>query len=437
MKTASTDVPESQPQEEENKTQEQNRNFRIAIFQGIFGRISFSLSDSTTVLSAFIYKLTASNILVGLTGSIMSVGWMWPQLLISNLLEHKPRKMPFYILGMSVHITVWLAATVCTVWIGARNYGLLAASFISLYFAGTSSMGASSVAYMDIISKTIEPLRRARFFSLGNFVGGFFTIFIGFLVRYILSDASGFVFPNNYALLFFGVALMAVVSLFVFLKIHEPIRPVQTERKTFWQHIKQGPRFLQTDRNYRAFIVYRIFVNVGRMCMPFYVPYALDRLSISDATIGLFLAVGAVSGVLSNVLWGYMSGRYGVRWILICTALLACTAPLVAIFVQFIPPVWQLPCYFLTFVLGGASMSGMMVGFMTYMINIAPPLNRPTYIGFMNTLVFPFGFMPVLAGQLIQWIGYEYTFAIALGVGFFAFITSIRLEEVYHDEEFR
>ena len=82
--------------------------------------------------------------------------------------------------------------------------------------------------------------------------------------------------------------------------------PFKLNAKTFWQHIKQGPRFLQTDQNYRDFIVYRIFVNVGRMCMPFYVPYALDRLSISDATIGLFLAVGAVSGVLSNFLWGYM-----------------------------------------------------------------------------------------------------------------------------------
>ena len=437
MKTASTDIPEPQPQGEENKEREQNRNFWVAIFQGIFGRISFSLSDSSTILSAFVYKLTASNTLVGLTGSLMSVGWMWPQLLISNLLEHKPRKMPFYILGMSVHTAVWLAITVCTVLIGARNYSLLAASFIYLYFAGTSSMGASSVAYMDIISKTIEPLRRARFFSLGNFIGGFFTIFIGFLVGYILSDASGFVFPNNYALLFSGVAVMTVISLIVFLKIREPIRPVQTARKTFWQHIKQGPHFLQRDRNYREFIVYRVFVNVGRMCMPFYVPYALDKLSISDSTIGLFLAVSAVSGVLSNVLWSYMSDRYGVRWILVCTALLACTAPLVAIFVQYIPPVWQLPCYFLTFVLGGASMSGMMVGFMTYMINIAPPLNRPTYIGFMNTLVFPFGFMPVVAGKLIQWIGYEYTFAIALGVGFFAFLTATRLEEVYHDEEFK
>ena len=255
MNTASTDMPEPQSQEEEDKKREQNRNFWIAIFQGIFGRISFSLSDSTTVLSAFIYKLTASNTLVGLTGSLMSVGWMWPQLLISNLLEHRPRKMPFYILGMSVHTAVWLAAAACTVWIECAEITVYSLrGFIFLYFLGTSSMGASSVAYMDIISKTIEPLRRARFFSIGNFIGGFFTIFIGFLVRYILSDTSGFVFPNNYALLFFGVAFMAVISLFVFLKIREPIRPVQTERKTFWQHIKQGPHFLQTDRNYRDFI---------------------------------------------------------------------------------------------------------------------------------------------------------------------------------------
>ena len=124
-----TDMPESQPQEEENKTREQNRNFWVAIFQGIFGRISFSLSDSTTVLSAFIYKLTASNTLVGLTGSIMSVGWMWPQLLISQSAGTQAPQDAILYPRQGVHTAVWLAITVCTVWIGARNYGLLAGRF--------------------------------------------------------------------------------------------------------------------------------------------------------------------------------------------------------------------------------------------------------------------------------------------------------------------
>ena len=71
------------------------RNFRFGILQGTFMRINFAFADSSTVLPAFIYKLSGSDILVGLTGSMMTAGWMWPQLLMSNLLEHRPRKMPF------------------------------------------------------------------------------------------------------------------------------------------------------------------------------------------------------------------------------------------------------------------------------------------------------------------------------------------------------
>ena len=50
----------------------------------------------------------------------------------------------------------------------------------------------------------------------------------------------------------------------------------------------------------------------------------------------------------------------------------------------------------------------MMVGFMAYMLNIAPPRNRPTYIGFMNTLLMPVSFAPVLGGILAPHIGYRW-----------------------------
>ena len=94
MKIASTDTIETESQSGEEKAQEQKRTFLLAVAQGTFIRISFAFADSTTVLSAFVYRLTNSNTLVGLVGSIGTAGWMWPQLLISNLLEHRPRKMP-------------------------------------------------------------------------------------------------------------------------------------------------------------------------------------------------------------------------------------------------------------------------------------------------------------------------------------------------------
>ena len=433
MKIASMATLEHQ--QKENKEREQKRNFWIAVSQGTFIRISFAFADSTTVLSAFIYKLTRSNTFVGLTGSIPSAGWMWPQLLISNLLEHRPRKMPFYILGMSIRTAAWLSIALCTFLIGTRNDILLALSFLCFYFIGASSMGISTLPYMDIISKSIEPQRRARFFSLRNFTGGICTVFIGFFVRYALSEESGLIFPTNYALLFGCNVLGVAIALVIFLKLREPIHPVQAKRRSLQQHLKQGPHLLRTDRNYRLFLLFRICTHTAGMCVPFYVPYALLRLGIPDSTVGLFLSVSAISGVFSNALWVYIGEKYGVRWILIFTSAMACAEPLVAIFVRYLPTAWQVPSYFLIFALNGPAMSGMMVGFMTYMINLAPPLIRPTYLGFMNTVLFPFGFMPVVAGKLVGLISYEGIFAIAVGMGILGFLTATRLEDISYEED--
>ncbi len=296
-------------------------------------------------------------------------------------------------------------------------------------------MGVSTLPYMDIISKTIELQKRSRFFSLRNITGGIFTIFIGFFVRYVLSDKSGLTFPANYALLFGCVTVAVGTALVTFLNIREPLHPVQTERRTLGRHLKQGPHFLRTDRNYRLFLFFRICTHVAGMCVPFYVPYALDKLEIPESTVGLFIATGAFSGVISNTLWIYVGEKYGVRWILIFTLAMACMAPLVVVSVRYLPMSWQVPFYLLIFALNGGSMSGMMVGFMTYMINIALPRIRPTYIGFMNTILFPCGLMPVIAGKLVGLLGYEGVFAIAVGIGFFGFLIATRLEDVYHEEE--
>ena len=435
MEAAPTNTSEPEHQQEKEKEREQNRNFWIAVVQGAFIRIAFAFADSTTVLPAFILKLTSSNTLVGLTGSMTRAGWMWPQLLMSNLLEHRPRKMPFYAFGMSLRSFAWIAMVLCTVMVGSGNNGLLAACFLCCYFIRSSAMGVSTLPYMDIISKSIEPQRRSRYFSLRQFAGGFFGIFIGFFfIRYILSPESGLVFPTNYAVLFGCAAGATGLALTAFLQIREPIRPVQRARQPFGQHLKQGPHFFRTDRNYRWFFYYRMCTTVAGMCTPFYVPFALRKLEVPDATIGVFVAVISISGVISNALWAYLGEKYGVRYILSWTTGLACAAPLVAILVQYLPSAWQVPCYFLVFVFNGAATSGSSIGFMAYLLNIAPSLNRPSYVGFMNTILFPFSFMPMLAGVLIGLVNYAGMFAISIGMGFLGFITTTQLEEIQQED---
>ena len=398
-------------------------------------RMSMTFIDTQTVLSVFALRLTGSNFFVGLAESIKPAGWMWPQLLMSTLLEHRPRKMPFYVLGVSLRVASWLAVVLCTLFIGSRNGTLLAATFFCFYAAAASAGGISGIPYLDIISKAIPPQRRARFFSMRFFFGGVFGVFIGFFVKYVLSDKSGLGFPNNYALLFGCTTVTTLATLIVFPMIREPIHRVQTKRKSFWKHLKQGPHFLRTDRHYRRFMLFRVFSRFASVSMPFYAPYVLQQLEMPDSTSGSFLSVIALSGLISNVLWGYIGEKYGIRWVLIATAALACVAPFVAIASPFLPPQWQVLFYFLIFVINSAMYNGTIIGFMTYMLNISPPLNRPTYVGFMNTVLVPLTFVSALGGIVAEWIGYQGVFVIALGMGFLAFFTATRLEDVFYNEE--
>ena len=73
---------------------------------------------------------------------------------------------------------------------------------------------------------------------------------------------------------------------------------------------------------------------------------------------------------------------------------------------------------------------------MAYMLNIAPPRSRPSYIGFMNTLLVPASFAPSLGGLLVSWIGYRWLFALCFGICLFAFRIATGLQEIMHEDEF-
>ena len=171
------------------------------------------------------------------------------------------------------------------------------------------------------------------------------------------------------------------------------------------------------------------------MASPFYIPYALNQLGFSEATIGFFIVCSALSGVISNTIWGYIGERYGVRVLLIITAGLMGIPPALAFSSEALPTSLQMPAFFMIFIVGGILSNGMMVGFMAYMLNIAPPRNRPSYIGFMNTLLIPVGFGPLLAGFLAPHIGYRWLFAISIGICFAAFRVGLKLEEIMHENE--
>ncbi|MDE0299067.1 MAG: MFS transporter [Candidatus Poribacteria bacterium] len=426
--------------------------------------MSFTLIDAATILPAFVHTLTQSKILVGLTGSLQPAGWMWPQLLMSNLLEHRPRKMKFYALGMSVRISMWLVICLAVILIGARRPVTLAVCFLLFYFIAASAMGVSTIPYMDIISKAFSPRRRTQFFSLRQLYGGLCGILLGFFIRAVLGKESEFTgpfggvtrffksivnffvfsvfgldtelsFPYTYCTLFACAIVTFSLSVIFFLRIREPVVPVQASRQPIRQHLKRGPYFLRIDANYRRLLLLRICHHSAGMSVPFFVPFAMQNLGISEATIGSFLITMALTGVVSNIWWAHVGKHYGVRWVLIMTAAILALPPLFALLVRFLPLSWQTPFYYLVFSAEGAAVSGMWVGFMAYLLNIAPPLSRPTYLGFMNTILFPMSFAPLLGGVLVNIVDFGGLFLMSVACGVLALMVTKRLDEDVYEED--
>jgi len=412
-----------------------SRSFYLTLFNGIFASVGFRLVDSSTVLSAFIMELTKSNIMVGLVSSTMNAGFMWPQMIMSNLLEHRPRKMPFYTFGILIRIVTWALIPVSILIIGDKNHLLLFTFFYILYFAACSSLGISSIPFNDIVAKAIPTQKRARLFGLRQLIGEILGIGVGFLIRYILGDSFRLSFPNNYALIFVISVIMITTASVSFALVKEPIHPVRDGRRPFWQHLGQGPRFLRNDPNYRNFFIFRVISSFGSMCIPFYVPFALDRLNLPASSIGLFTAAGAASATIFNVIWGYIGERRGSQSVMTISSSIACFTPLIAISTLFFPQSLQSKYYLLVFMVNQAFSSGMSIANITYTLDMAPSMSRPTYLGFINTLMFPMSFVPVFAGALLRIISYELMFTICAGVSILAVYFAFRLTDNVNQDD--
>ena len=397
-----------------NAESELRRNFALGLIQGAFMRLSHTFIEGSTILAAFVLRLTNSNVMVGLISSMMPAGWMLPQLFISNLIEHKPYKKPFYILGYGIRLTAWCSILFFILIIGGSNFTILFAGFMLLYSISTFAMGISTIPYTDIVSKVIPPTKRPRFFSSRNFLGGIAGFLAGFLVKQILEKNGGIVFPNNYALLF-GLSIIGnIIAFCCFVMIREPLEPVRKKRVSFIEHLKIGPMLLKTDRDYRILLITRVFMTIGFMSNPFYVPYALSELNVEESMIGLFISIGMFSGILSNIVWAHLAEKRGCRVVLMSCAFTAMLAPLVAASVKHIPIEFQIPTYFLVFAINRVVHSALMMASTTYLLDIAPSEIRPTYIGFLNTVRFPLTFAPVLAGFLLKVISYQTLFGISV-----------------------
>jgi len=407
------------------------RNFGLGVLNGALYTVAETLTDPVLVLTWFLARLSASNVLIGLVVPLRDVGWFLPQLFIAHSLARRPKKMPAYSAAALLRGLAWTTMAVVTLTL--REPSVLIVAFFIPYVLNSFAGGWAGLPFMDIVAKTIPAERRGAFFGSRLFLGGALGIAGSVLVRSALGEQLGRAFPANVGQLIAIAALIAVVALLSFVFVIEPPGEV-VETASLSSHLGRAVKLPRRDTNFRLFLITRVSLMLAQMATPFFAVYASRELGAGTDMVGVYLAASTAASVLSNLLWSRISywrgDRAVIRWAAglgLAMALLAwLSAPIDRAFALTAIAPWL---FALVFALVGAFQSSTSVGGMSLLLEIAPPSDRALYVGLANSVLGVALLATSAGGLLVDWMGYRGLFLLAAGCYAVGLGAAMRLHE--------
>jgi MFS family permease len=400
------------------------RNFASGVINGIFFNLALAFISGSTILPLFISRLTDSDVLIGLSSTLETIGWLSPQLFVAGITLYQKKQLPLYIKTAYVRVIAFLGLVLSVFLFGLRNPSLLLPLFFFFFAVYSLAGGFSGVAFMDIVGKTVPLNKRGSFFGMRMFFGGALAALAGILVKQILEHKQ---FPNNFGFIFllaFCSILLGILSLSA---VKEPPLIVTKPRKSLKENLLQGIEIFKQHREFRLLFFVQIIIGAYVLGLPFYVIYAERFLKIQPELAGIFLTSQMIGFVLSNIFWGYLSNRGKNKEVLLITSIISSLPPLILFAYHF----FALPIFFYSFIFFflGAINTGLNIGYMNYLLEIAPEPERPIYVGLLHTLTAPTVFLSAIGGVIIQVSSFTLLYILVLLISFGAIYISSKLKD--------
>jgi len=403
-------------------------NFAMGLIHGILFTGGQAFCNPNTILPIFLDHFTKSKILIGLSstligrlGGIVSV---FPQLLVANKIENKIRKKPLLIFAITVRALSW-GLLAFTTYIFNNTYPNLTIIFLFITLILHTFMGGvAAVPFLDIWGKSLPSNLRGRFFGYRQLWGGVLAIGSGLIVKNILGN-NAIEFPYNFALLFFLVFIFFSISYIALGSVKEPTEKVYQNQLPFKDFLKKAFLIVKKNRNYKKLIMVEILTGTAGMALPFYILYLKDVLQIELGMVGILLSAQMLGSVLSNILWARLSDFVGNKKVIQISTFAGLMVPIIALMTQFKNEL----LYLLLFATIGFFIAGRTIGNTNYLLDIAPPKDRPIYISLTGTLLFPVSLFPLIGGLITQYISYNMLFIITGIPILLGFLLSFNLKE--------
>lgn len=400
------------------------RNFVYFLIDSILFAVAMGLLGTTTVIPDFVRRLTDSEILIGLSGNVFTIGFTLPQLFIARYIVGSARKKWWFVgPNIPVRFVILLFAGL-VFWLGQEKAGFILLAFFICYSIAAIGDGVVGVPWADLVGTSLDNRWRARMFGLSAAISGVVMLLVTPWIGNVLGE-GGPGFPNNYAILFAASGLVFVISILPGLLIHElPGGKVVEKRPFLGEFLPELGALLRDDGPFRAFIVARVFTSLLLMSAPFYIGFATVGLGLSsEVAVPVLLAMQTVGSILGSLLYAWLGARNNLLYMqlaLVSAALLPFFALLAGVV-----GAWALYVGFL--VSGLAAGSNLFLSFLNWLVGYASADQRPIYVGLSNTVTAVISFVtPFIAGTIAQQFGYQPLFVVSLAMAFCALFITIR-----------
>lgn len=391
------------------------RNFIFNMLDGAAWLVGESFVSVNTILPVFANTLTHSAILIGLVPALINAGWYLPQLFMAGYVHRLKRKLrftlamavveriPYFIFPLTAYLLHWIPVTTA-IWL-----------FMFVVAWRGFASGMVALPWQVVVAEVIPGPVRSRFFGIGRMFGRVLALGGAVVSGLILANVA---YPNNFALSFLIGLVFMWLSYYFFSRTVEPEPdeseeiPAEEPNKTPFLDLVSFKRIWREDKNFRRYVISRIFFQLGNMAAGFYAVYGIRHFNLPDQQAAVFSALLFAGGMAGYLVWGMVGDRFGARNIQLASDLMQ-TAVLVIVLVS--PSIWVFNLIFLIY---GFAQSGYMIGEMLMGMGLGPESERSLYLGLVRTIPGLFVLVaPLIGGAIVEAVNYPMMFIVALVLG--------------------
>ncbi|WKK73497.2 MFS transporter [Marivirga salinae] len=399
------------------------KNFTLNIANGTLTKLAEKIISPNLTLAWIMDFFGASSAMIGALVPVKDAGSLLPQLAVSGKIRSFAIRKYFWAVSALVQAFAWLAAA-GHIFFGDEDSIPIVLLILLAVFSFAS--GVASVAYKDVIGKTIPKNTRGQMLSYRSTFGGILSLIAGVVLVFFIQEEAD---KSIYGFMFLFAAFLWFIASILFFMIKEERGATDGGRNPL-QEIKAGIGLIKDETNFRNFLFTRALLMAVPLLQPFYVLVAKDIGNPEWSLLGYLIIVNGLANVISSPFWGKIADQSATRLMRI-SSFIAIGGGVFALLFYYASD-WNLGFFaFLpVFFINGIAYSGARLSRKTYLVDYAPEDNRATYVSVANTFIGLFTIIAAGFGVVAQLFGLPAQIIFFMSLLVLAIVLSFRLKTV-------